>query len=59
VLDDIGPTSEWVEEYHPAKFEADFDIDGLELGGIGLGSNLLGGAVVNKAPSMAHVSTTN
>jgi len=32
VLDDIDPTSEWVEETEDPKFDVDFDID-MELGG--------------------------
>jgi hypothetical protein len=34
VLDDIDPTSEWVEESHPTEFDPDYDID--DLGWIGL-----------------------
>jgi hypothetical protein len=47
VLDDIDPTSEWVEESHPTEFDPDFDIDDLELGGIGLDSNPLVGVGVS------------
>jgi hypothetical protein len=35
VLEDIDPTSEWVEESHPPEFDPDFDIDDLESEGIG------------------------
>lgn len=31
VVDDIDPTSKWVEESHPKEFDVDFDIDAIEL----------------------------
>jgi hypothetical protein len=55
VLDDIDPTSEWVEESHPTEFDPDRDMDDL---GLGLDSVPLGGAGVSEAPSMAHASTS-
>jgi hypothetical protein len=44
---------------HPAKFETDFDINDLELRGIGFDSDPLGGARVSEAPSMTHASTSH
>ena len=35
VLDDIDPTSKWVEEIEDPVFEADFDFDGIS-GGVNL-----------------------
>jgi hypothetical protein len=56
VLDDIDPTSEWVEESHPTEFDANFDIDDL---GLGLDSDPIGVARISKAPSMANTSTSH
>jgi hypothetical protein len=55
VLDDIDPTSEWVEESHPTEFDPDRDMDDL---GLGLDSVPLGEAGESEAPSMAHASTS-
>jgi hypothetical protein len=54
VLDDIYPTSEWVEESHPTEFDPDRDMDDL-----GLDSVPLGEAGQSEAPSMAHASTSH
>jgi hypothetical protein len=53
VLDDNNPTSEWVEESHPAEFDPDRDMDDL---GLGLDSVPLGEAGKSEAPSMAHAT---
>jgi hypothetical protein len=55
VLDDIDPTSKWVEESHPSEFDPDRDMDDL---GLGLDSVPLGEARESEAPSMAHTSTS-
>jgi hypothetical protein len=55
VLDDIDPTSEWVEESHPLEFYLDKDMDDL---GLGLDSVPLGEAEESKAPSMTHENTS-
>jgi len=59
-MDDIDPSLEWVEESHTTEFDPDFDIDELELVGIGLVPNPLVGARVsdNVAPGMENVSTS-
>lgn len=33
VFDDIGPTSKWVKETQPTKFDLDLDIHAMEFGG--------------------------
>jgi hypothetical protein len=55
VLDDIDPTSSWVEESHPTKFDPDRDMDDL---GLGLDSVPLGEVEESEAPSMAHAKTS-
>jgi hypothetical protein len=55
VLNDIDPTSKWVEESHPAEFDPDRDMDDL---GLGLDSVPIGEVGQSEAPSMAHASTS-
>jgi hypothetical protein len=55
-LEDIDPTSEWVEESHPPEFDLDFDINDLESEGIGLDPNPLVGDGVERG--MAHASSS-
>jgi hypothetical protein len=61
MLDDIDPTSKWVEESHPTEFDPEIEIDDLELGGTSLDPDPLLGVEVNNnvAPNMAHASTSH
>lgn len=59
MLDNINPTSEWIEKSHPTKFDVDYDIDAMELKGVGPNIDPIVRLrdEVSKAPSMAHAST--